>query len=363
MKKVLTCVGTRPNFIKITRLGKLFANTTIEHKILHTGQHFDANMSEVFFKQLGIQEPDFLFTLAGGSQLATIAEIIVKAEEVITAYKPDLVMVPGDVNSSMACALVASRHNIPVAHIESGLRSFDISMPEEVNRILIDDMSDLFFVTEQSGIENLLIEGKQKQKIVFTGNTMIDSLIGFLPIIEASTIHSSLNVNKGEYFVCTFHRPGNVDNEQNLGALVEVLNYLAQTYPTIFPIHPRTKANLTKFGLIDRLNPNVLLTAPQGYIEFLALTKYAKAVITDSGGIQEETTYMQVPCITLRPNTERPITSTIGSNTLAQLDVNEVAMLIDSILAGTYKKGEIPPLWDGKASERIVEAVLNYLNV
>jgi UDP-N-acetylglucosamine 2-epimerase (non-hydrolysing) len=362
-KRILTCVGTRPNFIKITRLGKLFAeHNNIEFKVLHTGQHFDANMSEIFFNQLGISKPDYFFNLTTGiSQLSVIAEIIHKAEQVILEYKPDLVMVPGDVNSSMACALVASRHNIPVAHIESGLRSFDKTMPEEVNRILIDDMADLFFVTEESGRKHLLSEGKDESKIIFTGNTMIDSLVSFMPNIEASGIKEKLGVESGEYILLTFHRPGNVDDPESLSDLVDVLNVIATYKKAVFPIHPRTVKNLEKFGLDSKLSDNIILTDPQGYIEFLSLIKGAWCVITDSGGVQEETTYLQVPCITIRPNTERPVTVDLGSNTMADNSVGTITRILDEIKSGNYKKGQIPPLWDGKSSERIVEACLNYL--
>ncbi len=362
-KKILTCVGTRPNFIKITRLGKLFAgHNDIEFKVLHTGQHFDANMSEIFFNQLGISKPDYFFNLTTGlSQLSVIAEIIHKAEQVILEYKPDLVMVPGDVNSSLACALVASRHNIPVAHIESGLRSFDKTMPEEVNRILIDDMADLFFVTEESGTKHLLSEGKDESKIIFTGNTMIDSLVSFMPNIEASGIKEKLGVESGEYILLTFHRPGNVDDPESLSDLVDVLNVIATYKKAVFPIHPRTVKNLEKFGLDSKLSPNIILTDPQGYIEFLSLIKGAWCVITDSGGVQEETTYLQVPCITIRPNTERPVTVDLGSNTMADNSVGTITCILDEIKSGNYKKGQIPPLWDGKSSERIVEACLKYL--
>lgn len=363
-KKILTCVGTRPNFIKITQLGKLFAqHSHIEYKVLHTGQHFDANMSEIFFNQLGIAQPDYFFNLTPGiSQLAVIAEIITKAEQVILEYKPDLVMVPGDVNSSFACALVASRHNIPVAHIESGLRSFDKTMPEEVNRILIDDMADLFFITEESGKKHLLTEGKDENKMVFTGNTMIDSLVSFMPHIEASTVKADLGLTAGEYILLTFHRPGNVDSADSLANLVEIINTIATYKKAVFPIHPRTIKNLEKFGLNTMLSPNVILTAPQGYIEFLSLIKGAWAVVTDSGGVQEETTYLQVPCITIRPNTERPITVDIGSNTMAENNVASITAILNRIQDGSYKKGAIPPLWDGHSSERLVEACLNYLS-
>jgi UDP-N-acetylglucosamine 2-epimerase (non-hydrolysing) len=248
-----------------------------------------------------------------------------------------------------------------VAHIESGLRSFDMTMPEEANRILIDALADLFFVTEESGRQNLLKEGKDEQKIVFTGNSMIDSLVTFLPAINASPVCNILNAQ--DYYLLTFHRPLNVDNQTNLGILVDLVRELASRKQVIFPIHPRTHKKLEVFGLQKKLaTDNILLTDPIGYIDFIHLVKNARAVITDSGGVQEESTYLGVPCITVRPSTERPITISEGTNTLVDLNISDIQAVLDQIERGIYKKGKIPYLWDGLASERIVKSVAHFLH-
>jgi UDP-N-acetylglucosamine 2-epimerase (non-hydrolysing) len=361
MKKVLTCVGTRPNLIKITQLHKYFSEyPDLEYKLLHTGQHFDYNMNEVFFQELGIKAPDIFLNINQGTQIDIISEIMRAFEKYILEYKPDLVMVPGDVNSSFACSFVASRHNIPVAHLESGLRSYDMSMPEEVNRILIDSVTDLYFVTEQSGWDNLVKEGKSESKLKFVGNTMIDSLIAFMPKIDASPIREKLGVDS--YYLMTFHRPGNVDDPANLTLLAEMIAEMSQTKKVVFPVHPRTRKRLEENGLMKLLdNPQIVLTEPLGYIDFIHLVKNASVVITDSGGVQEETTYMGVPCITVRPNTERPVTVTEGSNTMAKMDKAFILGVIADINSGTYKKRTIPHFWDGKSSQRIVEELHRYL--
>lgn len=360
--KVLTCVGTRPNFIKITRLKECFeAFSEVEFKLLHTGQHFDKNMSEVFFEQLKISKPDYYLNASGNSQIEVIADIMLKFEAVINNWRPDWVLVPGDVNSSLACALVASRNGVKVAHIESGLRSFDRTMPEEINRILIDDLSDLFLVTEQSGLDNLLAEGKSESKIVFTGNTMIDSLVKFTPQIDASNILNQLKVEKNKYALMTFHRPGNVDEPQSLKILLNIVRKVAEKMKVVFPVHPRTIKNAEKFGLSELLqHENIVITEPMGYIDFLCATKNSKLIVTDSGGVQEETTFLKVPCLTVRPNTERPITITIGTNQLVTLNEQIIIEKINAIIEGKSKTGTIPKYWDGKASERLVEGVLKY---
>ncbi len=360
MKKILTCVGTRPNLIKITQLDKYFARYPhLEHKLLHTGQHYDYKMNEVFFEELKIRKPDVFLNINQGTQIEVIARIMVEFEKFILEYKPDLVIVPGDVNSSFACAFVAQRHCIAIAHIESGLRSFDMTMPEEANRILIDSLADLFFVTEESGRENLLREGKSEEKIVFTGNSMIDSLVAFLPVIEASPVREILNVK--DYYLLTFHRPVNVDSKENLTILVNLIAALATDKQIIFPIHPRTRKRIDEFGLQHKLNAqNILLTDPIGYLDFIHLVKYARAVLTDSGGVQEETTYLGVPCITIRSSTERPVTVTQGTNSLVDLNPEIILQLLNDVETGKYKKGTIPHLWDGKASEKIVEAVNSF---
>jgi len=359
--KIIICVGTRPNFIKITKLKKLFhAYEHITCKILHTGQHYDSAMSTVFFDQLGIGAPDFIFPAKSGTQMEVIAAIIKETDELFRAEKPDLVMVPGDVNSSLACALSASRNNIAVAHIESGLRSFDRTMPEEINRILIDDLSDLMFVTEPSGMENLKKENKPMEKVHFVGNTMIDSIAHLLPELNKNEMYKDFGVEKSDFGVATFHRPSNVDQPETLKIVLDILHELSQYQKVLFPIHPRTKQNIEKFGFQIN-NENIVLLPPLDYINFLGLISKAKWVVTDSGGIQEETTYLGVPCITVRENTERPVTAEQGTNTLSSSHPKEVSQYIQAINHGSYKKGTVPDLWDGKASERMVKVVVGYL--
>ncbi len=357
MKKVITCVGTRPNFIKITQLDKFFKKAKIEHKILHTGQHFDPSMSDVFFKELAIKPPDVFFKLSSVTQISIISEIMTKVEQFFSLEKPDLVLVPGDVNSSLACALVANRLGIAVGHIESGLRSGDRTMPEEINRILIDDLSDIYFVTENSGLENLIREGKNKEKIKFVGNTMIDALVSFLPEIQNSKILQTNFLLSKEYCLATFHRPHNVDHVENLTIIVNLINKIASTRTVIFPVHPRTRKKLVEFNLSSILSDNVLLLDPIGYFDFICLIKNSEVCITDSGGIQEETTFLKVPCITVRPNTERPITVDQGTNKLLPLDVDKILSYYHRIVDEGFSNYKVPQFWDGKSSERIVEEI------
>ena len=363
MKKVLLVVGTRPNLIKITKFKKCFDEyQNLELKILHAGQHYDYKMSEIFFEQLGIPKPDCVFKLEAETPVGKIAEMMVKFENYVTDLNPDLVLVPGDVNSSMACGIAASRLGYKVGHIEAGLRSFDRSMPEEINRLLIDELADLFFVTEPSGLKNLKKEQKDKGNVHFVGNTMIDSLVQFEPIFKKSAILNNLKIKPKEYLVFTFHRPGNVDDIEKLNELTSIIKEIAQKVKVVFPIHPRTKNNLEENGLfVEVTDENIILTEPVGYIDFMKLIGNSKGVITDSGGIQEETTFMQIPCLTIRPNTERPITNKIGSNTLLDLDKSALLRHVDEINSGNYKKGGIPEKWDGNATDRIVEVIFNYL--
>ena len=363
MKKILTCVGTRPNLIKITQLEKHFnALENVEYKLLHTGQHFDFNMNDVFFQQMAMRKPDVFLNINQGTQIEVIANIMCSFETYIKENRPDIVLVPGDVNSTFACAFVANRYGIPVAHIESGLRSFDMDMPEEVNRILVDNMADLYFVTEESGRINLLKEGKNEQKIKFTGNSMIDSLVAFMPEIDANEIREQLNVSN--YILFTFHRPSNVDDKQRLTLLAELILKISDSSTVVFPIHPRTKKNLAAFGLTEILTrKNIVFTEPLGYFEFMHLVKNSTCVITDSGGVQEETTFLQVPCLTVRQNTERPITVDVGTNTMVELNTEKILALVEQIKKGEYKSGSIPPLWDGKSCERIASFTAEYLNL
>jgi UDP-N-acetylglucosamine 2-epimerase (non-hydrolysing) len=320
-------------------------------------------MTNIFFEELGIRAPDFQLQCGNTSGNERLATIITAFDKFINSYKPDLVIVPGDVDSSFACAFVASRYGIPVAHIESGLRSFDRTMPEELNRILIDDLSDLFFVSEPSGSTHLLKEGKKPDSIKFVGNTMIDSLLAFKPIINQSKIQQQLGVDKGKYILATLHRPSNVDSEETLKTIVSLLARISELQPIVFPIHPRTKKSLEAFKLLPLLqNKSIVLTEPLGYIDFLNLTQDAKAIITDSGGIQEESTFLQVPCFTLRPNTERPITVDIGTNELMELSIDLILQKIKLLDSGRGKQGQIPELWDGKASIRISAEINNYLH-
>lgn len=364
-KKILVCVGTRPNLIKITQLDKAFNDCKrLEYILLHTGQHYDKQMNTVFFEELGIKKPDIQFSLSKQGHIGVITEIMQKFEAACTEIEPDLVVVPGDVNSSFACAFVANRLDIPVAHIESGLRSFDQTMPEEVNRILIDNLSSLHFVTEKSGIENLNKEGFTEKTIKFVGNTMIDTMVKFNPLIDASKVLDDNKLEKNKYAIFTFHRPLNVDSSSSLEKLVELIKSVSLKIKVVFPIHPRTANSLKKYGLFEELGQlsNINILEPQGYIDFLSLIKHAKLVITDSGGIQEETTFLRVPCLTVRPNTERPITCEIGTNKLLEFKNNIILKEVIKIIEGNAKAGQIPDLWDGKASGRIAKEIEFFFN-
>ena len=359
MKKIISVVGARPNFIKIAPIHRSFQKykSDINHLICHTGQHFDEKMSKVFFDELQMPKPDFYLGLGGGSHALQTSRIMVEFEKILLDEKPDLVIVPGDVNSTIAASLVSSKLHIPVAHVEAGLRSFDKKMPEEVNRVLTDHISDYLFVTEKSGITNLKKEGVSDAKVYFTGNVMIDSLVNFMPFIDKSMFIEKIGVNKKNYVLATFHRPSNVDDEKNLTQLINALNNISKVREVVFPIHPRTMNNLKKYGLFDKLNDTIIVLEPIGYIDFLSLSKNAELVVTDSGGIQEETTYLGVQCITVRDNTERPITSEIGTNHMIGTDFNKVVDASISILSGEVKSGSIPDLWDGNASVRITKII------
>lgn len=356
-------VGARPNFIKISPLHKAFIpyRKDISHLICHTGQHFDENLSRVFFDELEMPKPDFYLGVGSGSHAGQTARIMVELEKVLLAERPDMILVPGDVNSTMASALVASKMGIPIGHIEAGLRSFDRTMPEEINRIVTDVLSDLLFVSEESGLQNLSKEGIHDHKVYFTGNVMIDSLMHYRPLFEQSGIHKKLNVERDQYILSTFHRPANVDEKEGLSRLVEFLNRCSQFRRIIFAVHPRTDKMLRQYQLREKFSGQVILTEPLGYIDFLALTQKAALVITDSGGIQEETTFLSVPCITIRDNTERPVTVEQGTNYLAGTKVDGVEELVQKILNGKVKKGTIPAKWDGKTAERIADIVTGYL--
>jgi len=362
-KRILIVIGTRPNFIKVTQFKRLVAQyPNLDCQIVHTGQHFDDAMSSVFFKQFNLQ-PDIFLNIKPGSPVSQIAEIMLGLEKVVNEYKPNLIIVPGDVNSTLAGALVATRMDIPLAHLESGLRSEDRTMPEEINRVLTDAIADYFFVTEQSGYDHLIKEGRKKESIYFVGNTMIDTMVAFSDSIEKCTILNKLNISPKKFVLMTIHRPSNVDTEEGLTKLSRLIAHLTKRYKLVFPVHPRTVKNMQKFGLYDEIkqNPNLIFSEPMDYFSFQKLIKESAFIITDSGGIQEESTFLQIPCLTLRANTERPVTVTLGTNELIPFDLDLIQQKIESIEKGTYKKGTIPPMWDGKSTERIVKVLSEIL--
>jgi UDP-N-acetylglucosamine 2-epimerase (non-hydrolysing) len=330
--------------------------------LVHTGQHYDANMSEVFFKDLGIPEPDHHLGVGSGSHAEQTARVMMAFEKVLAAERPDLVMVVGDVNSTIACALTAKKMGVKVAHVEAGLRSFDETMPEEINRRLTDAISDLLFVTEPSGVSNLLAEGVAKEKIHLVGNVMIDTLQRNLKRIEDGRYAPPETLRafrgNGRYGVLTLHRPSNVDRKETLAPVWGAVLEIAREIPVLFPAHPRTRGKLTDFGLSTG---GVTLADPLGYLDMLYAVKGAALVLTDSGGLQEETTALGVPCVTIRENTERPVTVEKGTNYLAGTDPNAVLAAAGEILSGNAKKGVVPDLWDGKAAERIVDVLLSAL--
>lgn len=360
IKKILIVTGTRPNFVKVTQFKKHAADYPgLQIEIVHTGQHYDENMSAVFFRQFQLV-PDHFLNIKSGTPASQIADIIKSLESLLTEVKPDLLMVVGDVNSTLAGALVANKTGIPLAHLESGLRSNDRSMPEEVNRILTDELTQFFFVTEESGMNNLLQEGKDKEQLHFVGNTMIDTLVAFRNEIEKSSILEELNVKQNEFVLMTIHRPATVDNVDRLEKLMDLMEWTLEKQKIVFPIHPRTIQNLKKFGMYNRFSgfEGLHLTEPLGYFDFQKLISGCSMILTDSGGIQEESTFLQKPCLTLRPNTERPITIESGTNELIGNDWSIIPEKINAILSGQFKNGTIPPLWDGNATQRI----LNILN-
>jgi UDP-N-acetylglucosamine 2-epimerase (non-hydrolysing) len=361
--KILNVVGARPNFMKVAPLHRAFlSHPEIQSLIVHTGQHYDVKMSDVFFQQLGMPVPDYFLGIGGGSHTQQTAKIMLAFEEVVEKEKPDVVLVVGDVNSTIACTLVAKKMGVPLVHVEAGLRSGDWTMPEEINRIMTDSVSDLLFVTEHSGLVHLAKEGVADSKIVFAGNVMIDSLVHFREKTREIALESLVpDLKKGEYVLMTMHRPANVDNREGLSSILKIVRYAASKKKVVFPIHPRTRKNIEQMGLGDELVsiPNLYLLEPQGYFEFLKLMDNAALIVTDSGGIQEETTYLQIPCLTFRDSTERPITVELGTNTLlADLNPETVYKNMDAVFAGNYKTGVVPPLWDGAASKRIAAELL-----
>jgi len=364
---VLCVVGARPNFMKIAPIMRAFASSdsALNATLLHTGQHYDAAMKHAFFDQLHIPEPDIDLEVGSGSHAQQTAEIMKRFEPVLEAHQPSAVLVVGDVNSTIACALVAVKMQIPVIHVEAGLRSGDRSMPEEINRILTDQLSDLLFTTEADALANLQKEGIAAEKVHFVGNVMIDTLqYNLQHAVPAEKTFASLskgaNLMPGDaYGLLTLHRPANVDDPVVLARLLTVLGKISEQTPLLFPMHPRTASCIERAGLQHLLNiGRIVILEPQGYLEMLGLMKDAAVVLTDSGGIQEETTALGVPCITLRENTERPITVSEGTNTIVGTDPDAILNCYKEVVAGRGKAGRVPNLWDGQAAERIV-ALLN----
>lgn len=357
---ILILVGTRPNFIKVTQFKRVAASYPgVDIRIVHTGQHYDEKMADVFFQQFQLQ-PDYFLNIPNASPAVQMGEIMIRLAKLMEeTFRPDVLIVPGDVNSTLAGALVANKMNIRLAHLESGLRSFDRTMPEEINRLMTDEISDLYFVTEPSGLEHLKSEGR-KGEVHFVGNTMIDSLVGYQSEIQSSKVLIDLQLEDKKFVLMTIHRPSNVDNKEGLEKLLELITRLSDRYKIVFPIHPRTIQRMSQFGLkesFDRIE-QLIMSEPIGYFEFQKLIQHARFILTDSGGIQEESTYCRVPCLTLRENTERPVTITKGTNTLIPFDLDVVNRYINEIESGTYKTGKIPELWDGKATERIMSILV-----
>lgn len=373
--KLMSIAGARPNFMKLASIADAVkdfntqqtSNEKIEHIIVHTGQHYDTRMSDGFFSELGIPEPDINLEVGSGSHATQTADIMKRFEKVLLAEQPEVLLVVGDVNSTIACTLVASKIEYSqdcslsrpvIVHVEAGLRSFDRTMPEEINRILTDALSDLLFITEQSGVDNLTKEGVEAEKIYLVGNVMIDTLQRHLKTAANSQIRQDFPFS-GSFILATLHRPSNVDNAEELKMLMDCFVEISKEQAIIFPLHPRTENNLKKFGLFDILEDanNIYLAPPLGYLDFLNLISHATMVLTDSGGIQEETTYLKVPCVTLRDNTERPVTVSVGSNYLIGTDTDRILETVSELLNGHGKKSQIPVLWDGRAGERIIQKI------
>lgn len=370
--KILCVVGARPNFMKIAPLISAFRSgpVHIDAPLVHTGQHYDAAMKSSFFDQLGIPEPDIDLEVGSGSHSAQTAEIMRRFETVLDAQSPDAILVVGDVNSTIACALVAAKKGIPVIHVEAGLRSYDRGMPEEINRVLTDQISDLLFITEAGARDNLLREGVADDRIYFVGNVMIDTLLANLEraiapgITLKETGASGVLESPNGYGVVTMHRPSNVDNATILRRLLSTLREISRQVPLVFTIHPRTQARMQDMGYVDIIDtPGIVKMPPLGYLHLLGLMAQAKLVLTDSGGLQEETTALGVPCITLRENTERPITVEQGTNTIVGSDSAQIEAAVNDVLSTGGKRGRIPELWDGKTAGRIKQHILEWLRL
>jgi|SRR5579859_3255291 len=364
IKTVFNICGARPNFMKIAPLVHAMQRSAqLRSTIVHTGQHYTPTLSDVFFEELSIPRPEISLEVGSLPRLDQIALIEERFTPIVERDAPSLILVVGDVNSTVACARVAKRFGVPVAHVEAGLRSFDLGMPEEHNRIETDRLSDILFVTEESGIVNLQNEGVPG-KAILVGNVMIDTLVANLHRAKRSDIRIRLGLEGGRYAVATFHRPSNVDSMESASKVIDALRIVARFFPVVLPIHPRTRESFGRFGFLDSLTaiPGLQLVEPMGYVDFIGLVEQCKVVVTDSGGIQEETTYLGVPCLTMRENSERPSTITVGTNLLIGSDLKRLRLELENISAGRFKTGSLPPYWDGKTAERIVAGIEAYLS-
>jgi UDP-N-acetylglucosamine 2-epimerase (non-hydrolysing) len=362
--KVLNVVGARPNFMKVAPIVEAMKRREAEFAplVVHTGQHYDAQMSDAFFRDLGLPEPDVYLNVGSGSHAVQTAAVMQRFEPVVLSEKPDWVLVVGDVNSTLACALCCAKLKTKVAHVEAGLRSRDRTMPEEINRLLTDQLADLLLTPSIDADENLRAEGIPQERIRFVGNVMIDSLFSQLKRAEESTVRENLGVNAKDYATLTLHRPSNVDDRETFSRILDALEQIANRVPIIFPVHPRTRARIDEFGfteLVER-TANLRLIEPLGYLDFLRLYSGSRLVLTDSGGIQEETTALGIPCLTLRENTERPITVEMGTNTIVGTNTERITRAALAALDAPPDKGQtrIPPLWDGHTADRILDALL-----
>jgi len=360
--RIINVVGARPNMMKMAPIVDAMSGIeSVEQRLVHTGQHYDHKMSQVFFDQLGLPRPDLYLDVGSGSHAEQTARVMVAFEQVLLDQKPDLILVVGDVNSTLACAITAAKLWIPVAHVEAGLRSFDRTMPEEINRIVTDALSSYLFTTEIDANHNLQKEGISEEKIFFVGNVMIDTLYKHKTKAGSLGTYSHYGLSQGEYALLTLHRPSNVDDALILSGILDALSLIQEQIPILFPMHPRTSQRIDEFGLTKKIKDasNMHLTEPLGYLEFLDLMMNAGIMLTDSGGIQEETTILGVPCVTLRDNTERPVTIRQGTNVLVGSDPLRIVAAVEQILAGEKKQGVIPELWDGRAADRIVKILLS----
>ena len=360
--KIINVVAVRPDYMKVAPVHEIMLRSeNFDPVLVHTGQHYDHELSQSFFEDLGMPEPDHFLNAGSGSHAVQTAKVLTEFEKVLLLEKPDMIFITGDVNSTLACTLAAVKLGIKCAHAEAGLRSFDRTMPEEINRIMTDVVSDLLFVSEKSGVENLFNEGINKEKIFPVGNLMIDSLKKHLKNAVNSDVFERFGVSKGSYCLVTVHRPQNADIRSNIEKITDILNEISSLTDVIFPVHPRTYNNLKRYGLLNKLSNRIKLTPPLRYRDFTALLADSSFVLTDSGGLQEETTYLNIPCLTLRENTERPSTLETGTNILIKkLDKTTIIKHIYHIMAGDGKTGTPPELWDGKTAERIIGILNNY---